>query len=207
MKKILSFLILLLILPIIGIADSTHWKTYRFPTHQEYVFALPSTYHVLYEGMPDDSPVFSLLYLSTEKVSLLLQFNSAIALAYTGDFSSVIAFYSFDNYEDKSFDFRDLTIEELEECKSFFEESTINRYSETGCVVNSFDTSLFETDYTCFFKSIASIQIGTQTILQVQYTTIVNGIDLIIVFTPNTDNEFEIYSEQVDWIVQNFIPI
>ena len=207
MKKILSFLILLLILPIIGIADSTHWKTYRFPTHPEYIFAFPSTYHVLYEEMPEDAPALSFLGITTEKAEQILQFNSAFVLAYTDDFSSFVCVSSFANSEADGFDFRDLTDNELEFLKDYFANSIYDIFSETCCTIKNANVSVFKTDYTSFIKTAHDLQLGTQIIPKIQYFTVFDGCDLIISFTPTANNELAPYTEEVDCIVQNFIPL
>lgn len=205
MKRLIAFFLFFISLAMPVSAD--YWKTYRFPCEPDYILSIPSSYHVLYSGMPENSPVLQSLGITTKQAELSLEINNAFALIYSDDYSS---FFSIAKFEDNSiYDYDELSSDELDELAVIIGEQLKDQLeTNSDIILNSSECFAFESDHARYITIISQITLGSLEQILVQCVTTSNGYQIILTF--NCANKEDIITKDMDTfqtIVENFIPL
>lgn len=204
MKKLLVFLLMLLFTTP---AFADEWKTYRFPSEPDYILSVPSTYHVLYSGMPEDSAVLQTMGITAKQAELQLEFNNAFTLVYSDDFSS---FFTISKFEDNTvYDYDELSSDDLNEIAAIVAEQMRAGYeANSSIVLKDAEYLVFETDHARYITIISQLSLGSSEQALVQCMTTSKGYQVLLTF--NCSNNVGALNKDMDTfetIVSNFVPL
>lgn len=201
-KLVLCFVLFSCLLSTTAFAD--HWKTYRFPCEPDYIISLPSSYHVLYRGMPENSKALSAIGITVEQAEMQMGFNNAFALIYSNNFSSFISISKLDgalgdDYESK-------TTKELEDLAAFCASAIVQDIqSKENVTLIDFAYAVQETDFAKYLVNMNKIEMGVSKQTMFQCMTHKNGYDTIIALDCLNEDYMEKDVDTFDAILNNLV--
>lgn len=204
MKRLIIFLLMLLFATP-ALADD--WKTYRFSSEPDYILSVPSSYHVLYSGMPEDSKALQSLGITAKQAELQLEFNNAFTLVYSDDFSS---FFTISKFEDNTvYDYDELSSDDLNEIASIVNEQMKAGFeTNSSIVLKDSEYLVFETDHARYITIISQLNLGSSEQALVQCMTTSKGYQVLLTFNcTNNPDALEKDMDTFETIISNFVPL